>query len=220
MKNIILIGASDHCRYTIDIIEQEGKYNIIGILDKNLQEGDEFGGYKVLGYLKELKNIISKFQVIGGIVAIGDNYTRKIVAEEISQIIKSFHFVNAIHPSVIFGKEVEIGEGCLMMAGVIVNNNCIIGKHCFLATKSSIDHDSTLGEYSSLSPGVTTGGRVLIGKCTAIGIGATILHYINIGNNCVIGGNSLVNKEIGDGYVAFGIPAKPVKSRLPEDKYL
>ena len=220
MKNIILIGASDHCRYTIDIIEQEGKYNIIGILDKNLQEGDEFGGYKVLGYLEELKKIISKFRVIGGIVAIGDNYTRKIVAEEMCQKVKGFHFVNAIHPSVIFGKEVEIGEGCVAMAGVIINNNCKIGKHCFLATKSSIDHDSTIGDFSSLSPGVTTGGRVLIGESTAIGIGATILHYINIGNYCVVGGNSLVNKDIDDGYVAYGIPAKPVKKRLPEDKYL
>lgn len=106
------------------------------------------------------------------------------------------------------------------MAGVIINNDCIIGDHCFLATKSSIDHDSEMGDYSSLSPGVTTGGRVSIGDVTAIGIGATILHYKSIGDNSVIGGNSLVNKNIGNNLVAFGSPVKVVREREEDEKYL
>ncbi|UJH91334.1 acetyltransferase [Antarcticibacterium sp. 1MA-6-2] len=205
MKKIILIGASDHCRYTIDIIEQEGKYEISGILDKNLPVGEEFGGYPVLGYLNDLPKLIEDMQIVGGVIAIGDNFTRKRLQQEIEKSVQNFTFINAIHPSVIFGKKVEIGSGCVFMAGVIVNNNCKIGDHCFLATKCSLDHDSTIGNFSSMSPGVTTGGRVSIGDCTAIGIGASILHYKSIGDYCVIGGNSLVNKDIEDYYVAFGI---------------
>ena len=220
MEKIILFGASDYCRYTIDIIEQEGKYEIAGILDKNLSVGEKFAGYKILGYLDDLQKLIQDLQLIGGVIAIGDNFTRKKVKQEIVKKVINFSFVNAIHPSVIIGKEVNIGEGCVFMAGVIVNNNCTIGEHCFLATKSSLDHDSTIGDFSSMSPGATTGGRVKIGSCTAIGIGASILHYKRIGNYCVIGGNSLVNKDIEDYYLAFGVPAKPVKKRAPEEKYL
>ena len=220
MEKIILIGASDHCRYTIDIIEQEGKYEIAGILDKNLQPGEEFGGYKILGYLNELPAIAADLKIKGGVVAIGDNFTRKKVVQDITGIHQNFRFVNAIHPSVIFGKEVSKGSGIVIMAGVIVNNHCEIGDHCFLATKASLDHDSSIGSFSSLSPGATTGGRVQIGHCTAIGIGATILHYKKIGNYCVIGGNSLVNKDVEDYYLAFGLPAKAVKKRSPEEKYL
>ena len=220
MEKIVLIGASDHCRYTIDIIEQEGKYEIAGILDKNLPIGENFGGYEILGYLDDLEYILSNSNVKGGVIAIGDNFTRRTVRREISTIATDFSFVNVIHPSVVLGKDVELGEGCVLMAGVIVNNNCKIGNHCFLATKSSLDHDSSIGDFSSMSPGVTTGGRVRIGRCSAIGIGASILHYISVGDYCVIGGNSLVNKDVEDNMLAFGIPAKPVRSRNPEEKYL
>ncbi|TBW26441.1 transferase [Gramella sp. KN1008] len=146
--------------------------------------------------------------------------TRKSVVIEINQLIPNFNFINAIHPSVIIGKNVKIGVGSVFMAGVIINNDSNIGDHCFIATKSSIDHDSTLGNYSSLSPGVTTGGRVVIGETTAIGIGASILHYISIGKECVIGGGALVNKNIEDNYLAYGVPIQKVKERSSEEKYL
>ncbi|MDX1760573.1 MAG: acetyltransferase [Christiangramia sp.] len=219
MEKILLIGASDHCKYTIDIIEQSGKYQIAGILDRKLNKGSTFEGYPVLGYLEYL----SEAQVSGikaGIVAIGDNFTRWKVVDEILQMHPDFQFCKAIHPSVIVGKNTVIGSGCVIMAGVILNNDCYIGDHCFIATKASLDHDSRLGSFSSLSPGVTTGGRVYIGERTAIGIGANILHYIEIGSNVVIGGGSLVNKKIEDDVLSYGVPAKPVRKRTANEKYL
>jgi saccharopine dehydrogenase-like NADP-dependent oxidoreductase len=33
MKNLVLIGGGNQAHYTIDIIEKEGKYNIVGIID-------------------------------------------------------------------------------------------------------------------------------------------------------------------------------------------
>jgi len=34
MKNIILIGAGGHCKSCIDVIENENKYKIIGVIFK------------------------------------------------------------------------------------------------------------------------------------------------------------------------------------------
>lgn len=220
MENIFLFGASDHCKYTIDIIEREGKYKIAGIFDKKLLPGDTFYSYKVLGYIDELLQLSKSLNISKGIVAIGDNFTRMKLANDIKSIIQDFKFVNAIHPSVIIGKNSKIGDGCVFMAGVILNNDCLIGDHVFIATKSSVDHDSMISNYSSLSPGVTTGGRIAIGECTAIGIGATILHYRNIGSNCVIGGSSLINKDVQDNSVIYGIPGKLIRMRENDEKYL
>ena len=36
MKNLVLIGGGNQAHYTIDIIEKENKYNIIGIIDLKL----------------------------------------------------------------------------------------------------------------------------------------------------------------------------------------
>jgi sugar O-acyltransferase (sialic acid O-acetyltransferase NeuD family) len=217
---VVVVGASDQSRCTIDVIEQEKVYEIIGILDKHLSKGEKFEGYQVLGYLDQLEPLVKKHGLIGGIVAIGDNFTRSQVVKEIRIKCPEFKFINAIHPSVIVGKNVQIGSGCLFLPGVILNSNSKVGDHCILWTNSSLDHDSRLGDYSSLSPGVTTGGRVSIGKCSVIGVGANILHCRSVGDHCVIGGGALINKDIIDHSVAYGVPAKIVKKRRKSEKYL
>ena len=220
MKNIVLFGASDQCRHTIDIIEQEGMYTIAGILDMGKEPGTLIDGYPVLGYLDVLADCISRFQLVGGIIAIGDNFIRRKVAHEIIDVVPDFSFITTIHPSAIIGKQVLIGPGCTIMEGVIINNNCTIGAHCNLWTRTSLDHDSTIHDYSSFSPGVVTGGRVTIGECTVIGISASILHYRTIGDHCVIGGGSLVNKNIPDYSLAWGVPARVIRERTAGEKYL
>lgn len=219
-ENILIFGASDHCRYTIDIIEREDKFHIIGILDDTLTIGQDYAGYKILGKIIDLSAIMNIHSVDKGIIGIGDNFTRIRISEKIKNITTQFAFISGIHTSAIIGKNVKIGCGSLIMAGVIINNDTVIGEHCFLATKASIDHDCVMADFSSLSPGVTTGGNVKIGHCTAIGLGANILHGKNIGQHSVVGAGSLVVKNIGDNFIAYGSPAKEIRNRDEGDKYL
>lgn len=60
-------------------------------------------------------------------------------------------------------------------------------------------------------------GKVVIGNNCFIGMNTTILKGVRIGDNCIIGANSLVNKNIPDGWVAAGNPAKPIMN--VEDYY-
>ena len=87
-------------------------------------------------------------------------------------------------------------------------------------TKASVDHDNYLMRFSSLAPGVCTGGNVSIGQRSAISIGATIKHGIKIGHDVVVGANSLVINDIISNQVAYGTPAKLIRQRSRGDKYL
>jgi carbonic anhydrase/acetyltransferase-like protein (isoleucine patch superfamily) len=59
-----------------------------------------------------------------------------------------------------------------------------------------------------------------IGDNSLIGIGSIILNGARIGKNCLIGANSLVteNKEIPDGSLVMGAPARVVKALSPEQQ--
>ena len=59
MKNLVLIGGGNQAHYTIDIVEKEGKYNIVGIIDSVHDIGSEVFGYKVIGRQDDIVNIIS-----------------------------------------------------------------------------------------------------------------------------------------------------------------
>lgn len=51
-------------------------------------------------------------------------------------------------------------------------------------------------------------GKIIIGDRVFIGANSTILMNVHVGNDVIIGAGSLVNKDIPDGMVVAGVPAK------------
>ncbi|MUU76956.1 LbetaH domain-containing protein [Winogradskyella endarachnes] len=107
-----------------------------------------------------------------------------------------------------------------LIAGTIVNVHTKIGKLCILNTKSSLDHDSEMADFSSLAPSVNVSGNVKIGECSSICLGASIIQNLSIGCHTVVGAGSLVLKSIGNYKQAFGSPIDTVKSRKANAVYL
>lgn len=55
-------------------------------------------------------------------------------------------------------------------------------------------------------------GRIYVGERTFIGAKSIIMPGVTIGKRCVIGAGSVVTKDIPDGCVAVGVPAKVIMS--------
>lgn len=220
MKNIVLIGGGNQAHYTIDIIEKEGKYNIVGIIDSIHEVGSDRFGYKILGRQENISQLIKKYNIEGGVISIGDNWSRYYVYNQILELVPTFTFVNAIHPSVIIGNNVKLGVGVVAMAGCIFNPKSQIGDFTFFATGAQVEHDCQIGDFSSISAGSITGGYVKLGKFSAITLGVTVVDRLEIGENTVIGSGSLVTKSLPDNVLAYGSPAKVIRNRVKGEKFL
>ena len=218
--NIVIFGVSGHAKVIVDIIKNENKYNIIGFIDNNKPKGTKVNGFKVLGNDSELTSLIKVLQFSKGIIGIGDNYLRYSLSNKIKASNPKFEFINCIHPYAYIGNNVQIGQGNVVMPGVIINASAVIKNHCILNTNSSIDHDSIMMDYSSLAPNATIGGNSEIGEYSAVGLGASIFHKIQIANNCIIGGGTVVTKNTKENAVYFGNPAKYIKPHKFGNKYL
>ena len=220
MENRVIKGGGNQAHYTIDIIEKEGKYTIVGIIDSVHDIGSERFGYKVIGRVSDLPKLIADHDIYGGLVSIGDNWSRYQVSQQILITIPDFTFVNAIHPSVIIGNTTEIGVGIVAMAGCIFNPKAVIGNFTFFATGAQVEHDNIIHEYASISAGSITGGYVTVGRLSAITLGVTVTDRISIGENTVVGAGSLVMKSLPDNVLAYGSPAKVIRNRVLGEKFL
>lgn len=210
-KNIIVFGGGGHGKVIADIIEKIPQFKLIGFIDNSLKIGTNIDKYKVLGNRSELKDIIKKESIFGGVIGIGNNNLRANVKNDISRMLKNFNFVNCIHPSAIFPESVKFGHGNVIMAGSVINSSSVIMDHCIINTNSTVEHDCMIDDFSSIGPAAAIGGHVKIGKNSSIGIGANIFNNVVIEENCLIGGGSLVNKNTKKNAVYFGIPAKYIR---------
>jgi acetyltransferase-like isoleucine patch superfamily enzyme len=68
-------------------------------------------------------------------------------------------------------------------------------------------------DHVHLCPGVHLAGGVQVGSGTMIGTGVVVLPGIQIGKGCVVGAGAVVNRDLPNGVVAFGVPAKIQRGR-------
>lgn len=218
-QTVLIIGSSGLSKVIIDIFEKEGKYQISGLLDDIRNIGEETLGYKVVGKIEDLPELLADNINCKIFIAIGDNWSRQKVMNRVLEINPDIEFVSTIHPSAQIGKNVKIGMGVVIMAGAIINSDTRIGDFAILNVKASISHDCNMSAFSSLGPNVTVGGYVTIGEFSAISIGATIKDRLTIGKHSIIGAGALLMKDCEDNVVMYGVPAQKIRSHEIGEKY-
>lgn len=102
------------------------------------------------------------------------------------------------------GKNVTLGKNCNIQAHVTISNGCILGDNVFIAPNSSLLNDK-YPKSSLLTPPV-------IKDDAAIGGGVTILPGVTVGERAVVGGGSVVTKDVPPRTVVAGCPAKKIMS--------
>ncbi len=217
---IVIVGASGHGKVLLDALAAEGVFHVEGFIDAHKEPGLLVLGVPILGREEDLPELIRLRNIEACAIGVGDNHRRELVYEKVRAIAPGLEFPAVIHPSAVVSRSATIGDGTVVCARATVGPACETGRFCLLNTGSSLDHDGRLHDFASLAPGVMTGGEVTIGRATAIGIGATLRHRIEIGENTVVGARSLVMSSLPSGVVAYGSPAKVVRTRNPETPYL
>jgi len=196
MGRLFLYGASGHAKVIIETLESLGTPPS-GLFDDNRTIS------ALLGY--PVNQFPATFEKDNDflILSIGNNVIRNKIEEKLS-----VNFSSAIHPSATISKRCKVDIGTVIMAGVSMNSEVTIGKHCIINTNSSIDHDCILEDFVHVSPNVALCGNVFIGEGTHIGAGSVIIPGIKIGKWCIIGAGSVVVKDIPDNAKAFGNPCR------------
>jgi acetyltransferase-like isoleucine patch superfamily enzyme len=146
------------------------------------------------------------FQNGGGAVQIGDRVLlcRDVIVE--------------IGPGggLTIGPDTGIQARCVLTAyeaPIRIGRGVQIAPHCAFF---SYDHGIAPGELISRQP-LTTRGPIVVDDDAWLGTGATVLSGVRIGKGAVVGAGSLVTRDVPEGAVAIGSPARVVKMRSELD---
>lgn len=213
---LIIYGTGNEGKIAFDIA-QEQKKEVIGFID-DYDRSKTFLNLPILGKGENLKTHLKKNKA-KAIIAIGKHTSLESfegnasnLREKAYEKLSEEEIDTLIHPFTSISKFSKIGSGSIIHTGVTIEPDTIIGKGCIINNGSKLCHDIIVGDYTHIAPKVTVAGRVNIGKNTWIGTGTTIVDGVTIGDNCFIGAGSLVLKDVPDNTLAYGSPAKIVRS--------
>lgn len=198
----ILIGASGHAKVIYDILRLN-QVDITGFFD------DVKTSFKDISFLGTIDSIFDYDNASLSdklfIVAVGNNVVRKQIVAKLKK--KQLHYGNVIHPSAVIAENSIIGSGNVIAANTVIGVDSKIGNHVIINTGATVDHENTLGDYVHISPGAHLAGEVTIEDGVHIGIGANCLQQRYVGAWTVVGGGSLINKDLPEHVLAYGVPA-------------
>ena len=213
-RPLIIIGAGGHAVSVANVALSAGRS--IGCFIDKTKRGNKLLEIPIAGDFLEI-NDINQYDFA---IAIGDNTARELVHATLSAQRPNLHFPALVHLSATISCFACVGEGTVVMPNAVVGPKSNVGRFCIVNTGASLDHDCDMHDFSSLAPASATGGSVTIGRRSAISIGAIVKHGLTIGDDSIVGASSYLNKDLSNNQVAYGIPARTVRSRKIGDPYL
>ena len=161
-------------------------------------------GYEAINILFRIspsRNTINILRYFGAKIGKGVRIQAPFIIHNADQAVP-------IYSNLIIGNDCYIGRDCIfdLMGNINIGNKVTISHRAVLNTHTHAGKSPLRNKQLKVSKGDI---KILDGAY--LGSNVTVLESVDIGSNTIIGAKSLVNKDISDGFIAFGIPCKMIK---------
>ncbi len=211
MQKLIIVGAGgfgrEVCAWARQCPDFRREWDIAGFLDDN---PDALEGYDVgLPVLNAISSYKPRARDVF-VCALGQPQVKRACLEPL--LDKGARFIQLIHPSVLIGDRVELGEGVVLCPRVTLTSDIVIENYASFNLNSSAGHDVSVGAFSQVNSFCDLTGGVEVGREVLLGSHATVLPGTKIGDRSIVGAGSVVLRDVPDDTTVFGSPAKAVAS--------
>lgn len=213
-KKVVIIGGEGNGGVIASCIEDNrNKYNdleweVVGFIN---DFEDQVDGFPVIGKTEDIKRFLetTDYYFSWGIHLVGRNYKTVKMFKEAN--IPDDRLATIIHKSAFIGKDAIIEPGVFIMYNSYIGPGAHIGKCSLVMANCSIGHNIEMGSLCHCSVGVIMTGYSKMGMCSDLAVGATILAYKEVGAYSMVGAAALCTKNIPEGEIWVGTPAKFMK---------
>jgi sugar O-acyltransferase (sialic acid O-acetyltransferase NeuD family) len=203
-KRLYIIGAGGHGKVVADAALLQEIWDDIYFVDDSYPSLTSVMGLKVVAKTNSLDQFCDPYSE--AIVAIGDNESRQRLQEHC--IAHGMPLATVIHPRAVVAKSAHIKSGTVVFAGAVINAEAQIGHAVIVNTSAVIEHDCVVGDWSHICPKVGCAGGAQVGSHVWVGMGATIIQNVIIGDYAKVGAGAVVLRDVGNHQQVVGVPAR------------
>ncbi|MDO9546680.1 MAG: NeuD/PglB/VioB family sugar acetyltransferase [Pelolinea sp.] len=193
---VVVYGGGGLSKMIIETVRVLGTYQILGVIDDNMEKGSDVIGSPVLGgvdVLPKLKKDGVRL-VVNSVGGIGNYKLRLDIFNTLAE--EGFVCPVIVHPTAHIDPSARLDPGVLVLAQSYISGNAVVGMGTLINNSVVVSHDCVLGVCTNLSPGAKIAGDVIIDDYAQIGMNATVNIGVRVGKECLIGNGATIKKDV------------------------
>ena len=199
MRDLFIVGAGGFGREAVWTVERinnalpEPQWRVIGFADDDPAKAvGNFEGYPMLGAVEKASADNPGASVF---IAIGDNAIRRRIYAQ----LRGHDFPALIDPSAQVSPTTEFKHGTYIAVEAVGSVGTEIGKFVIINARAGFGHDSTVGDFANIAPGVSLSGHSKIGQDVFMGTNSCTAPGMTVGDGAVVACGTPVLKNVEPG---------------------
>ena len=219
---LVIVGAGGLGRETLAAVrainDVHPTWDAIGFVDDAPSlAGASPDGVDVIGPLDTLDAMLSREDGVRVILSTGRpgaTSSRARFAERFGRYRQAFATI--VHPTASIAAGTTIGEGSILLAGVVATAPIHIGRHVVAMPHVVFTHDDHIGDFATFATRATLGGGVHVGDGAYLGAASVIRENLTVGARALVGMGAVVIAPVPPDEVWAGIPARRLRHVDPQ----
>jgi sugar O-acyltransferase (sialic acid O-acetyltransferase NeuD family) len=217
-ERLVLLGGGGLAREAAEAVHAANtvglRWRLHGVLDDAPSMiGASVGGVPVLGPVDAASSLPSGTRLLATVGSSADPQRRRRLVSRVR--VGPDRWAVLVHPSAQLARSTEIGAGSIVLALCVATADVRIGAHVVLMPGCILTHDDVIGDGATFASGVRLSGGVTVGEDAYLGTGSLVREGLTIGAGAVVGMGAVVTKDVPEGEVWAGVPARPLPRATP-----
>ncbi|MGF1449644.1 MAG: acetyltransferase [Opitutales bacterium] len=207
MLDVLILGAGGFAREVFAWARQHpecgARWRLAGFLDDN---ADALNGYDLpVGIVGPLTGHVPQGNEV---FLIGLGLPKAKIACVPPLRERGASFLRLVHPSVVLGQRVHLGQGVVVCPGAVLTSDVEVGDFAMINCNATVGHDAVVGAWSTLSGHVDITGYVKVGEGVFFGTRASVIPGKQVGDGATVGAGAVVIRNVPEEATVFGNPAR------------
>jgi sugar O-acyltransferase (sialic acid O-acetyltransferase NeuD family) len=215
-EKLVIIGDGETAEIAYDYFTSDSNYDIVAFsAERNFRRHQTLFGLPVVAF-EEIEQFFDP-KSHKAFVAVSYTQLNRLRSKLFNLTKeKGYTLCSYVSPKAFIGKNVEIGENCLILENVILQRGAKIGDNVTVWSGSLVGHRSVIRDNCFVASHVALSGFCEIGENCFLGVNSCTAGGLKIAKDCVVGAGAVVVNDTIEGKVYVGNPAKPVPNKNTE----